>query len=425
MIVADSRPPLHVVLLGVWLGFPHGMAATSRARLLALAMKEGGADVRVVCARAVDRADGGTNRAPRGTWRGIPFEYPGGVSLRAASLVRRRTDDARATLCTVARLARLKCEGRLDCAYLYVAGQQWTPVAAVLSAALRALKVPVVLELNELPWSQRPAQTLLQRTRHPLAGMRGVIAISSYLASWARREAQGRHQQLEIARLPILVDTNEIEAASEAGAAPAGRSEPPAVLFAGDASSQNLDILRLIGAAMAQVWRSLPECRLICVGADPADAALRAVLPQGWDGGVDTRVELLGFVSRADLLALYARATALLLPLPDDLASAARFPTKLGEYLAARRPVITTDVGEVGRYLNDGENAFVVPPGDVAAFAAAIREVVEDPERAAQVAAAGFRVAQTRFHYSHHAAELAGFLSRCSGRGTIAGRAMT
>lgn len=411
MIAPDSRPQLHVVLLGVWLGFPSGMAASSRARLLALAMRDGGVDARVVCARAVDSAIGGANREPSGRWRGVPFEYPGGVSLRAPSFLRRQMDDAWATVCTALLLARLRKQGRLDCVYLYVAGQHWTPAAAVLDALLRALRVPVVIELNELPWSLWKVRSPLQRLRHPLAGMTGVVAISGYLASWARAEARRRRQPLEVLQVPILVDVGEQHALAHGDAT-------PTMLFAGDVSAQNLDILRLIVSAIEEVWRTLPECRLICVGADPGSGRLRAVLPRGPDGGVDARVELPGFVPRADLLALYARASALLLPLPADLTSVARFPTKLGEYLAARRPVITTDVGEVGVYLTDAESAFVTPPGDTAAFAAAIRAVIENPERAAQIAEAGFRVARKEFHYARHSQALAELLGRCAGRVT-------
>ena len=71
----------------------------------------------------------------------------------------------------------LKRQARLDCVYLYVAGQLWTPVAVVLVGLLRWLRVPIVIELNELPWTLRALQTLLQRLSHPLAGMTGVVAI--------------------------------------------------------------------------------------------------------------------------------------------------------------------------------------------------------------------------------------------------------
>jgi glycosyltransferase involved in cell wall biosynthesis len=409
MMVADSRPTLHVVLLGVWLGFPNGLAASSRARLLALAMKGEGVDVRVMCAHAVDRAPDGVNRQPSGTWRGVPFEYPGGVSLRASSFARRRIDDARAALCTALRLARLRAQGHLDCVYLYVAGQQWTLVAVLLDLVLRGLRVPVVLELNELPWTLWPRRSLLQRARHPLSGVRGVVAISGFLAGWARREAHRRGQVVEIAQVPILVDAEE-----QRGQPIATRAEAPTVLFAGDASAQNRDIVRLISTAMRLVWQTEPRCRLICVGADPADENLKALLPRGADGALDERVDMPGFVSRAELLALYASASALLLPLPDDAVSAARFPTKLGEYLVSGRVVVTTDVGEVGAYLKDGESAMVAPAGDAGAFSGAVCRALADPARAAEIAAAGLALARENFHYAKHGAALTAFLERCA-----------
>ena len=95
---------------------------------------------------------------------------------------------------------------------------------------------------------------------------------------------------------------------------------------------------------MQQVWQYAPDCTLVIAGADPADQALLGVVPRAADGRVDPRVELPGYVSRNDLLNLYHIAWALLLPLIDDAQTRARFPTKVGEYLASGRPVVTSEV---------------------------------------------------------------------------------
>lgn len=49
----DDRS-LQVVILGDWLPFPHGMATTGRALLMARALSEAGARVRVLCLQAAD-----------------------------------------------------------------------------------------------------------------------------------------------------------------------------------------------------------------------------------------------------------------------------------------------------------------------------------------------------------------------------------
>jgi glycosyltransferase involved in cell wall biosynthesis len=330
------------------------------------------------------------------------------VSRRSSSFALRRIHDAVATVCTVARLLELRRWGGLDCAYLYVAGQHWTPLVVVLHLLLRAMRVPVILELNELPWTQWDVRSPLQRLCHPLDGVDGVVVISRYLEDWVRRESAARRRRVEVVRVPILVDLDEEPPTS-------GTPDSATLLFAGDVSAQNLDVVRLIGDALEVVWTTRPDCRFTWVGADPLDPRLAGVLPSGSDGAPDRRVDVLGVVPRDALLAMYRKVAALLLPLPSDRVSVARFPTKLGEYLASRRPVITTAVGEVGRYLTDGETAFVCPPGDAEALAAAICRALGDPQRAARVGEAGYRVAEEQLHYARHAEELAGLVLRCVG----------
>lgn len=60
-----------------------------------------------------------------------------------------------------------------------------------------------------------------------------------------------------------------------------------------------------------------------------------------------------------DLIAYYKKAEALLIPLRNNIRDTARFPNKICEYLAARGILITTNVGEIPYYFEDGVNAIV------------------------------------------------------------------
>ena len=75
-------------------------------------------------------------------------------------------------------------------------------------------------------------------------------------------------------------------------------------------------------------------------------------------------------------------------------------PNKVFEYLAVGCPVITADTTAIGEAFADGE-VVTVPPGDPTALAEAIRSLVEDPVRAASIAAAGH--ARYRRDYSEEA----------------------
>ena len=57
------------------------------------------------------------------------------------------------------------------------------------------------------------------------------------------------------------------------------------------------------------------------------------------------------------------------------------------------RAVVTSDVGELGRTVRDGETGILVPTDDPAALAAAIARVLEDPGLRARLGAAAVRMA--------------------------------
>jgi glycosyltransferase involved in cell wall biosynthesis len=85
---------------------------------------------------------------------------------------------------------------------------------------------------------------------------------------------------------------------------------------------------------------------------------------------------------------LLATADILLVTLRDVPLFATFIPSKMFEYLAAGRPVIGAVTGEAAQILREA-GAVVVPPGDSAALARAIRDLAGDPERRAVMAADG------------------------------------
>ncbi|MBN1632259.1 MAG: glycosyltransferase family 4 protein [Thermoleophilia bacterium] len=390
MSPTSAGRPLQVVILGDWLPFPHGMATTSRVRLFARALLEAGVGVRVLSLQAVDRPPHIENTTVRGEYMGIPFEYACGTTVRRDSFAARRLIAARGWVLGAVRLVQLRRQGLLDLVLLWF----WTPRPAwrlcCFMALLRLLRVPVVREVDESPWSQKPDANVLERFWSPLAGTAGAVTISAALHEWAAAEYRGR-RGARIVDVPILVDVNEREPADY----PRGE---PLVVFAG--SPVYKTTIRFIFAAMGEVWRLHPRCRLAITGAATSDPRADWLRDEARHAGLGDRVDLVGYLSRPELLNLYGRAHALLIPLFDDQQSRARFPTKIGEYLAAARPVVTNPVGEIPLHFTDGVDAVVCPPNDPVIFGRAIVDLLSDPARAALIGRRGRRVAETRFHYA-------------------------
>ncbi len=101
-------------------------------------------------------------------------------------------------------------------------------------------------------------------------------------------------------------------------------------------------------------------------------------------------VRLLPFVSREDYPALVAASDVGLVTLKKSMKTPV-VPSKLATYMAAGRPVIASlnpesDACELVREAGCG---LLVPPGDSAAMAAAIRRLLEQPQHAAELGARG------------------------------------
>ena len=405
--------PLNVVVLGAYMRFPHGMAATNRVRLLARALHEAGAGVRVLCLQAADRPPHVENTEVRGAYEGIPFEYASGTTVRHSSFTMRRLIAARGWTIGALRLVQLRREGCLDVAYLWF----WDPPPSVRTyfylALLKLLGVPVVNELNEQPWHLQA--TAIDRGLSALIGRSGYVSISEFLTRWAHREAERQGRRLEVIEVPIVVDVNEQTPTDYPGG-------DPLVVFAG--SPVYDETIRFILSAMEHVWRAAPQCRLVVTGANPSDPAAKWLIEEAKQLSTDARVSFPGYLSRPELLRLYARAHVLLVPLFDDVRSKARFPTKIGEYLAAARPIVTTAVGEIPRCFEDQVNAAVCAPGDPALYGAKIVALLHDPELAASIGRRGRDTAVARFHYALYSETLLRGFAAVAGKALPGGEAL-
>jgi glycosyltransferase involved in cell wall biosynthesis len=397
-----------VLIIGDAFSFPFGTGAAVRTCAIARQLHEAGVAVRVMVTRATELDEGSAlNREPRGVYRGVPYEYATGTTIRPNAFWRRRWIGLR-SLWRQLQMAALE-RPRFDVVLISTGSSLFLPLAI---GSLSRLRGAVLLyEGCELPFiyeQPRGWRALYARlyARWLFKIYDGVLVVSErlhgYFSSRIRRSAA-------VIRLPVLVDVAEFGGRSSCQP----RTDRTYLLYAGSLhESKGVDGLV---RAFARIAPQHPEVELRIAGdseAEDRDRIVRLIDSLG----LQARARYLGFVRREEVPGLFVGARALVLPHRAGEHTRAAFPTKLAEYLASGRPVVAARVGEIDRYLADGLTAYLTPPDDPEALAVRLRHVLEHPDAAEAVGRRGQEVAEREFDARRHVrrvlAELEPLLAR-------------
>jgi len=199
------------------------------------------------------------------------------------------------------------------------------------------------------------------------------------------------HFQVDPARVVVIhngVDTGTFRPSERRDALARHRIRSPYVLFVGRISEQK-GIFPLLEASAA-----LPDgVELVLCASSPDTPELEARLRAA---AADLpRVRWINaMVPVEELVQLYTHAAVFVCPSiyePFGLINL--------EAMACATPVVASRVGGIPEVVADGETGWLVPPGDPAALAGALRDVLAEPERAARFGDAGRRRVEAHFSW--------------------------
>jgi phosphatidylinositol alpha-1,6-mannosyltransferase len=280
------------------------------------------------------------------------------------------------------------------------------------------------LDLNRLKVQCNRSGMKRRLARGILQGAAGTVAISDWVAGQYRELARGLglpEAADRIATIPLGVDGGRFHPDAPVareharGGGPARRLLTVARLV----PHKGIDTaLRLVAALLAEGQ----DVEYLVAGSGPAHEGLVRLAT---DLGIAHRVRWLGAVPDRDLPGLYA-STDLYLGLSREEGSEVEgFGLALLEAQATGVPVLAGRGGGTADAVADGITGVLVPTGDSAAVAAAARQLLADPARAAAMGAAGRRRALEAFDWTRvaRAFDAAAERFRVATAGAGAGRA--
>lgn len=266
---------------------------------------------------------------------------------------------------------------------------QLNPVDVGLSLALADARLPLVLGPYVPEWPGypkpggpllRPAVTRLNRALRSAQQRRATSVLLSSPAAASRLALNGA-DGLQIRELPPGID--------DSAWAPGDGTESQDVLFLA-----NLEVRKGIHVAIdafARVSRRLPQARLYIGGRGPE---LQAVQRRLRGSPELERVELLGHIPRERAISAMQASSVFCLPSYGE-----PFGMTALEAMACAKPVVATDAGGVG-YLVSDRGGRKVSPGDSAALADALCELLGDAGLRRSMGEHNRRLVEQRYAWS-------------------------
>ncbi|MEE8600817.1 glycosyltransferase [Euzebya tangerina] len=249
------------------------------------------------------------------------------------------------------------------------------------SRAARHLGLPHLVEMNAPLREEASRFRTLERPevadraeQEVLRHAALVLPVSEPLVTYARSRGA----------TAVELTPNAVNAAMFPRAARPDRADPTAIFVGALRPWHGPEVL-------AEAWRSLgaDAPRLVVVGDGPGRHHLQSV-----------GAELLGTVPHDDVPELLRQADLAVAPGPADMPTYFS-PLKVFEYMAAGLPVVASDLPGTRQVLS--ERGVLVPAGDASALAAAVAALQADPDRRAQLGAAGRREVLSNHTWPHRA----------------------
>lgn len=379
--------------------FPYGGATATRTLSYAKGFIENGIDCEIIIPIPICSINDKLNTTHKGVYKGVPFHYSTSVTHRSSSFIKRRVNDILAYAKTLFYISRIP-KGDI---ILFYNNENALYKLALPLCHMKSL--PTALELNELPHvaGEQTAKRVKKRNvmlKKLLPKFDGVIVISDTLNELARQ-----YSKAQTIKVPIITPP-EMEHKE------AGNCQDRYIFHSGSLTETKDGVCGMIeafGIALPHIGKDVKYILTGNIEKSPDKEILRSIISKY---SLEENVIFTGYISNEELRRYQANCTMVIINKYDTLQNKYCFATKLSEYLAMKKPVVTTKIGEAMNYLHNEYNSYIVEPGNPQLIAEKIIEIFNNPAEAKKIGEKGYELTEKEFNYLYQGKRMIDFFKK-------------
>lgn len=383
------------VIFGDNFSFPEGDASTNRVYTYAKGLIENKLGVYVICFENKYIND------QQGVTENIKYYHPFGQTERNKHFLIRRWQKFIKYLKTLSLIRELGKEEKIDAILVYTQ-RLTTHVFAWYLTRITSSKLLMECSEHPLIHYQQGAFNRsigLIKLKIETNLIDGIFCISYFLVDYFKLHGV---PEKKLFLIPSTVDTTRF---SQNGETPFPH---PYIGYFGGLTfyRDNIDILI---KAFSSLCNKHPELNLV-LGGFCSDNEMKQLRDLIQELNLSSKITVLEYLPRTEIIKYIVHSKILVMVRARDLETQASFPSKLTEYMATSKPVITVKVGEIPDYLTDGVNSFLIEPGNINELAEKLDYVLNNYDQALTIAQQGKLLTATTFNYNYQAKRIIKFL---------------
>lgn len=384
--------------------FPYGRAATNRIICYAKSVLYSGFDCEVVVYRRTEIFGHKTsNTMADGVFEGVTFKYIGGCTTRSGNVVIRKVDDILDKIRLFIFLNRNLNDGDVILSYSYLD----TLFKIHLCNIAHYNNAKIALDLGEYPYCSennafRRRVGRFFYTKYVFSKIDGLIPISNALADFASSYVS---KKCIVCKLPIFIDFEKYNLNDSSSSA-----DVPFIFHSGTLSDQKDGVVGMFAAFGELHRRYNIDLKFISTGSPETvhdGHKIRTIIEKY---KLEDKIIFVGDLELDQLRYYLSRAMMVLSYRYDNLQIRYGFSTKLGEYMAAGKPIIATRVGEPVNWLQNGRDCLFIEPGDEDALIEKIRSLFYDRKMRIELGMAAKETCKNSFDFRVISPKLRAFL---------------